>query len=1280
MSTKKVQILGTVIATDSTLTKSGEAADAKAVGDALANKQPKGNYLTEVPAEYAQKSELPTKTSDLQNDSGFISKIPDEYITDRELESKGYLTEHQDLSEYAKKTEIPSVPVQSVNGKTGAVELNATDVGALPDTTTIPTKTSDLANDLGFISEYTETDPTVPAWAKAAQKPSYTPEEIGAQPAGSYLTENDLSGYATKNFVTAKIAEAELSRSDVDSVQIGGENGVRLESEGEATNPVLMLYGAHGDEPVRIGQVAPAQADGEAVPLWQVKQLIEDSGQHLTLDDTLTNSGQAADAKAVGDEIKRVLEKIPSIEGLAKTEDIPTKPEDIGAQPKGDYLTTAPVASVNGKTGAVVLSASDVGARSADWMPTAEEVGSRPNTWTPTAQEVGALPNTYTPPNQTAAQVGADPKGTAASAVSSHNTNNTAHNDIRLLIEGLATRFNALANSTDTDLDQMAELVAYIKSNKSLIDGVTTSKVSVADIVNNLTTNVANKPLSAAQGVAMKALIDSLSTGKLDASKLTEAINTALAQAKANGEFDGKDGQRGTGLLPVTTAPASYTTAVGGITPKYRMAISTIKTQAGVTEVFLGDTIRYSYYHYPIAYLDASYAYCTTRVSIRGATGKTAYQYAQEGGYTGTEAEFSAKMSTPFVTPQMYGAVGDGVNDDTEYFERALAEHDHVFVPKGDYVISRPLNLAYKKSLFSEDGQNATIIYTGEKANSIVLVGRLTVFRNINVVVRDLFEGVVFDTHNFNQTTSSNGRHSKIEHVRVKFLVQSPKAVLIGITVDSGADANNIPLNTGCCYQTFRDIVVDGSAYYGTGIKMTLVQGRAFTEATKTGFPWMTHIVYDDVYLANPYTAIKAGVENTSGSEYFERIAMGHILFNNVTTQNQGIENTRYFFDVDHFSGYFSKCIGWDYHHTTNDYGEKVNIIGEGVNLSFSDCEMSFGQELLKCCDFTAETDSGFTVEDNPEYFMSKYFKGSFLSNGYDSVDAKIDAKLSGALVANIAEEKVNEILYSGFTNILDDPSTQIKPSSRFSGSSQEWKASNDNTTVIIPIVTGVNMIRWSPWAEATLSDFQTNKYALSQGYQSVFFFNDDELTEGVSLEEWTKLWVDNENGGYLQISNPNGYKYASLPFFAYQDISSETLTITINREITGNEGESYTEHLKERVVIPAVNEAVAKVTIPTKTSQLTNDSGFLTEHQSLDGYAKTADHYTKTESDNKYQPKGSYLTSVPSEYITEDELAAKKYLTAHQDISGKADKSSAETWVFTLDDGSTVTKKVVLA
>ena len=113
-------------------------------------------------------------------------------------------------------------------------------------------------------------------------------------------------------------------------------------------------------------------------------------------------------------------------------------------------------------------------------------------------------------PSYTATEVGADASGTADTKVSEHNVSAEAHNDIRLLVRGLTDRLNTLADSDDDTLDQMSEIVAYIKSNKTLIDAITTQKVSVADIVDNLTTNVSNKPLSAAQGVALKALIDGI--------------------------------------------------------------------------------------------------------------------------------------------------------------------------------------------------------------------------------------------------------------------------------------------------------------------------------------------------------------------------------------------------------------------------------------------------------------------------------------------------------------------------------------------------------------------------------------------------------------------------------------------------------------------------------------------------------------------------------------------------------------------------------------------------
>lgn len=94
----------------------------------------------------------------------------------------------------------------------------------------------------------------------------------------------------------------------------------------------------------------------------------------------------------------------------------------------------------------------------------------------------------------------------------SHNSSNNCHDDIRNLISALTTRLNTLADSDDTTLDQLSEIVAYIKNNKDLIDGITRNKVNVADIIDNLVSTAVNKPLSAKQGKILKDLIDGKSS------------------------------------------------------------------------------------------------------------------------------------------------------------------------------------------------------------------------------------------------------------------------------------------------------------------------------------------------------------------------------------------------------------------------------------------------------------------------------------------------------------------------------------------------------------------------------------------------------------------------------------------------------------------------------------------------------------------------------------------------------------------------------------------------
>ena len=171
--------------------------------------QAAGNYLTEVPSGYATEEYV-------------RNKIAEAELGGEEVDLSGYATTefvqkgYQPKGDYALKSEIPSVPVKSVNGKTGAVILDAEDVGALPSTTKIPAKTSDLTNDSGYITDYTETDPTVPAWAKAASKPTYSKSEVGlgnVENVKQYSASNPPPYPVTS--VNGKTGAVKLSASDV---------------------------------------------------------------------------------------------------------------------------------------------------------------------------------------------------------------------------------------------------------------------------------------------------------------------------------------------------------------------------------------------------------------------------------------------------------------------------------------------------------------------------------------------------------------------------------------------------------------------------------------------------------------------------------------------------------------------------------------------------------------------------------------------------------------------------------------------------------------------------------------------------------------------------------------------------------------------------------------------------------------------------------------------------------------------------------------------------------
>ena len=137
----------------------------------------------------------------------------------------------------------------------------------------------------------------------------------------------------------------------------------------------------------------------------------------------------------------------------------------------------------------------------------------------------------------------------------------------------------------------------------------------------------------------------------------------------------GEDGDEGSQILGITTAPSSYTTTTGGFTPTYRIALSTVRTQSGATEVRVGDVLAYSYYHYPVGYVDSSYAYCGARKSIRGAAGSgvtvSSVEYGTSASASTAPSSWSTTVPTSIANGQWLWArtnYSDGTNAVTKSY------------------------------------------------------------------------------------------------------------------------------------------------------------------------------------------------------------------------------------------------------------------------------------------------------------------------------------------------------------------------------------------------------------------------------------------------------------------------------------------------------------------------------------------------------------------------------------------------------------------------------------
>lgn len=247
-------------------------------------------------------------------------------------------------------------PVQSVNGKTGAVLLTASDVGALPSSTTIPTKTSQLENDNSFI---TASSAPVQSVNSKTGEVQLSASDVNAVPiSGGTMTGNlnvgsnakvQTNGYITGTWLRTTadthLASTPTKVAVINDGWIYDRTPGELKADMGVTDYVLPIASA-----TTLGGVKPIEKTSK---MTQTVGIDADGRLYTTPGDSGTGV-----VSSVNGQTGVVVLNASDVGALPDTTTIPSKTSQLTND--SGFLTSAPVTSVNSKTGAITLTQDDV--------------------------------------------------------------------------------------------------------------------------------------------------------------------------------------------------------------------------------------------------------------------------------------------------------------------------------------------------------------------------------------------------------------------------------------------------------------------------------------------------------------------------------------------------------------------------------------------------------------------------------------------------------------------------------------------------------------------------------------------------------------------------------------------------------------------------------------------------------------------------------------------------------------------------------------------------------
>lgn len=126
---------------------------------------------------------------------------------------------------------------------------------------------------------------------------------------------------------------------------------------------------------------------------------------------------------------------------------------------------------------------------------------------------------------------------------------------------------------------------------------------------------------------------------------------------------------------------------------------------------------------------------------------------------------FFPYIKNDYFTPQMFGAKGDGVTDDTESFKKAL-KHKCVFIPSGTYIISSTLEV--KGHVFGADETASILKFINIPADNYALTLKSNFVNMANITIVNEYTDDNYENSEYNGINCDNVWNLSFSNIQVK--------------------------------------------------------------------------------------------------------------------------------------------------------------------------------------------------------------------------------------------------------------------------------------------------------------------------------------------------------------------------------------------------------------------------------------------------------------------------------------------------------------------------------